>query len=190
MPTFLNSGAFADVFDMGDGYVAKVFRRKPCTHEPVIDWEDHDWIVRMVCNVELAAYAKVALDPEIADHFPRCHGIISAIDVPPAARGPRYVAGCAFRIERVNGHDQKVGLLRPPLRPRADLVLARVKELCPRIETVDASCFVPGPRAAFSLIDFALWRDMGDAQMILGQTGKVPTELRRRLCIVSGVPDV
>src|SRR6266446_4302868 len=62
---FLNDGAFADVFDLGDGSVAKVYRRTSHTHGPVLDWDDHDFITRRLYDVEVNAYERLQAFPEL-----------------------------------------------------------------------------------------------------------------------------
>ena len=166
--------------------MTKVFRRTSHTHGPVVDWDDHDFLTRRLYATECAAYKRLQSHPEIAVHLPEYFGPIneSTLSLPPSTSGQPYVAGCAFRLERLSGTDIKMAFVPQPTQQQAEAVLEAIRDLCPRINVWDASCFIPGPRSGFALIDFAYWEDLSDLQVYLDEHKHIPAALRARLAVI------
>ena len=101
--------------------------------------------------------------PDVLPYIPRYYGRVDPItlglpqDLP---KGP-HLSGCGLRLERINGQDEKIAHVAPPLLQQAEAVLERVNDLIARLDVWDASCFHPGSQAAFTLIDFGLAEDYG-----------------------------
>ena len=184
----LNRGAFADVFDVGDGTVIKVFRRIQQTHSPVREWSDHDFIIRQLFAAEVAAYERLQDRQNLVKYVPRYFGTINASDLGIVSPNPTepHVEGCALRLERIVGTDMKVALVPNPIRQAVESVLEEIRDVAGRINVWDCSCFIPGPRADFAVIDFALWDDWVDVQLYLEENGSIPEDVRRRIKVMRG----
>ncbi|WP_337171387.1 hypothetical protein [Gemmatimonas aurantiaca] len=183
MLSILGSGGFADIIDLGDETVAKVYRRAKHTHDPVEDWEDHDFVTARLFEAEVRAYESIQDDSELVRFTPKYFGRLdlAGLDLGPSSTGQPYVPRCAFRIERLSGHDVKVRDVAGPPREEMENVLKLIAARLPRIDVLDASCFVPGAREAFTIIDFALWSGHSNAQFYLSTYGRLSPELRAGL---------
>lgn len=181
--TRLASGAFADVLDMRDGTVVKAYRRQPHTSRPVEDWRDHEALTRGFFEAEAAAYERLSGHPELRVFAPRFLGRIDPAQISDLAEPPEegYVRHCGFRLERIPGKDVKVSRLPEPLRAEVEMILERLRDEVQAGHVWDASCFVPGSRSPFTLIDFATWDDFTDLQMLLEQQGCLSDEQRAEL---------
>jgi hypothetical protein len=185
-PRLIGSGAFADVFDLGDATVAKVFRRIQHTNSGVRDWADHDFVTRRLFATEIAAYERLRDRPDIAVYVPQYYGPLDAttLVLPNSSTGQPFVSGCALRLELIPGRDVKAGLVEDTLRADIDRVLWEIKDVAGRVNVWDCSCFAPGPRTPFTIIDFAMWDDLPDVQLYLDEHGVIPEPLRRSWGIV------
>jgi hypothetical protein len=183
---FLSHGAFADVFDLDDGTVAKVFRRTSHTNNDVRSWDDHEFITRRLFATEVAAYERLQDKPDLVRFIPRYYGTIdqASLTLPASSTGEPYVAGCVLRLELIAGRDIKAGLVAQPLQKEIDDVLWQILDVAGRVHVWDCSCFIPGPRTPFVIIDFAMWEDLPDVQSYLDEHGHIPDDMRRRLSIV------
>ena len=179
----LGQGGFADVFDLGDGTVAKVYRRTIHTHSSVRDWEDHLFITRHLHATEVAAYERLKAHPDLVDFTPRFHGTVdqALLDLPRSSSGEPYVMDCALRLEKLVGRETKAGLVGDPLQAAVDALLWKIRDVAGRVHVWDCSCFIPGPRTPFVVIDFAMSDDLSDLQLYLDEHGSVPSEMRARL---------
>lgn len=185
-PRVVGEGAFAYVFDLGDNTVVKAYKRIPQTaDEVVLDWDDHEFIIRQLCAVEMRAYDCLTEIPEVAPHIPTFLGPVDVHALGLVSPDPRWplVPGCAFRLERIQGEDCKVALLPSPLREEVSDLLERIEDLVGNVNALDSSCFVPGTRATFAVIDFALWDGWIDAQTLLGEHGTLSQDDRARIAI-------
>jgi hypothetical protein len=181
MPTFLSHGAFADVFDLGDGTVAKVFRRIQHTNADVKDWSDHEFITRRLFRGETTAYERLQTQPDLVACIPQYYGTltIDALDLSSSRPAEPLMADCALRLELIPGSDTKVAHVEQPLLGQIEAVLWKISELADRVNVWDSSCFIPGLRGPFTVIDFAMWDDLADAQLYLDEHGFIPEELRK-----------
>ena len=179
MATFLNRGALADAFDLHDGTVVKVYRRVSQTHAEVKDWNDHEMIIRRLFLTEVRAYETLQRQADLSMFLPRYWGTfdLSDLDIPAPTAEP-FMANCALRLEHIPGHDIKVNSVDSALVGEIHAVLSEMQKRAGPFDTSDASCFIPGPRSSFVLIDFALWKDWPNAQAHLDAHGCLPPALR------------
>lgn len=183
------AGAFADVLDMADGTVVKAYRRQQHTSGPVQDWRDHEALTRGYFEFEAAAYERLQRYPDLLVFTPRFLGRIdpaalSDLEDPPELG---YLRACGIRLEKVPGEDIKVSRLSQQLRTEVEAVLDRLRDEVQAGHVWDASCFVPGTRAPFTLIDFATWDDFSDWHMQLKEQGTFSDEQRLELSSWRGV---
>lgn len=182
MTTFLDRGAFADVFDLHDGTVLKVYRRIAQTHASVRNWDDHEFLIRCLCFVEAAAYNKLQGMAVLERYIPKFFGRFEPAEFNLAApTAEPFVPGCALRLERIRGQDVKIAHVMSPLREEIETVLEAIHDQVGRINVWNCSCFVPGPRSRFVVIDFALWDDWHSAQAHLEEHGGIAPDVRRRI---------
>src|SRR5258708_24161210 len=105
---------------MGDDTVVKAFRRKRHAARPQ-DWTDHDRITRLLWRTEAEVYEHLQSVPDVLPYIPTYHGRVDPItlglpqDLP---KGP-HLSGCGLRLERINGQDQKIAHVAPPLQQQA-----------------------------------------------------------------------
>lgn len=183
MATHLNTGAFARVFDMGDGTVVKAFRRLLHSRNPKTNLEDHHRITRFTWRREVEAYECLQAHPELEQFVPKYYGRVDPASLPLSQSLPKgsYLPGCGLRLERLSGEDVKVASLENGLQQRVEAVLERIGEICGKLDLWDASCFYPGSRAEFTLIDFATPEEYGELIDILNRRGALPEHTRELL---------
>jgi hypothetical protein len=182
-PRLLASGAFADVFDLGDDTVIKVYRRTSHTADPPEDWSDHDFVTGLLCATEVAAYERLQSSAALLQHIPRFLGAVADSTVAglKSSTGDPFVPGCAFRLERIRGCDIKIAPMNPPMQQEIELILEQIHDACKSINLWDCSCFIPGPRRRFVVIDFALWDHFAEVQYFLNEGRRISPDLRERL---------
>ncbi len=182
---FLAAGAFADVFDLSDGTVVKIYRRVSHTHAAVIDWDDHDFITRRMYTVEVKAYERLQDFPELVQYVPRYYGPIDHASLNLDASNPTepFIAGCAFRLERIDGQPVKIAHVEEEQQKAIEKVLEQIRDVSGRVDVWDCSCFIPGPRTPFVVIDFALWKDLVDTQLYLEEHKHLPEQVRQTLSL-------
>ena len=182
MSNLIGHGNFADVFDLADGTVLKVYRRIAQTDAPVRDWDDHEFMIRQLFATEVRAYERLQSVPHLAAFIPRYFGPFDHSPLNLASSDPRapLVRDCAFRLERIQGHAIKVEHAPDPLRHEIDTVLDDIHEVVGDIHVWDSSCFIPGPRTAFCVIDFAIWEELADAQLRLHSKGRLSPDDREQ----------
>lgn len=165
---------------MGDGSVLKAYRRQRHTSRPVEDWRDHEVLTRGFFEAEAVAYERLAQNAGLAVFTPKFMGRADPCQFPDLTEPPQegYVKDCALRLERIAGKDVKVSLLRQPIRGEVETVLKRLRDDIEAGHVWDASCFVPGSRARFTLIDFATWDGFTDLQILLEERGRFTDEER------------
>ncbi len=168
---------------MGDGTVVKAFRRLQHTDHPTTNREDHDRITRLLWRTEAETYERLQNALPLECYVPKYHGRVDpqALGLPQAlAKGP-YLPGCGLLLEKLEGTDVKVAHLEPELQQRVEAVLERIGDTCGKLDLWDASCFYPGSRAEFTLIDFAVPDEYGELIDILNRRGALPEQTRRVL---------
>jgi hypothetical protein len=173
----LGSGAFADVFDIGDGTVIKAYRRQ--RHAPAAasdGWIDHDRITRLLWRTEAESYERLQPHHDVNTFVPIYHGRVDpvALGLPQDLEKGPHVPGCGIRLEKLRGEESKIAHLPSLLIARAEIVLERIGEICGRINLWDASCIRPGPRTEFAVIDFSHSDDYGEVCEILERRGCLP----------------
>ncbi len=178
MNTFplLGSGAFADVFDAGDGTVIKAYRRQRHAPGPLDSWTDHDRLTRLLWRTEAECYERLQSHDDVKAFVPIYYGRVDPLQFgirQDLEKGP-YVQHCGLRLEKITGEESKIAHLPKPLICRAEKVLERIGELCGRIDLWDASCIRPGPRTDFVVIDFATSDDYVEVCEILERRGAIP----------------
>lgn len=177
------SGGFADIIDLGDGTVAKVYRHHRHCYDDVEDDTHHDFITQKLFEVEARAYECIQSEPNLTNCTPRYFGRLDTktLALGPSSTGEPYLPGCAFRIERLSGADRKIATVGEPLRSEIERSLQAIRQKVGDLHTIDASCFVPGPRGKFVLIDFALWTGLSDAQLHLSSNRELTPQVRAEL---------
>lgn len=185
VPTFLDRGAFADVYDLHDGSVVKAFRRVSHVAGEVVDWGDHDFLTRRVFEIECGAYERTHQRPDLSNYVPEFYGPVdeAVLGLTVANDGSSFVNKCAFRMEKIPGRAQKISGVAPGMRAAVSEVLTRISTVAGHVDVIDASCFVPGTRAEFTIIDFGLWKDLPDAGMLLDERKHLSADARRLLSI-------
>jgi hypothetical protein len=186
IPRLIAHGAFADVFDLGDATVAKIFRRTKHTNDAVRDWADHDFLTSCLFAIEVDAYERLQRRPDLSAYLPRYYGRLDdpSVFLQNSSTGQPFVSACALRLELIPGRDIKAGLVNETLRDDVDQVLWEISDFVGRVNVWDCSCFVPGSRTPFTIIDFAMWDDLSDAQHYFDRHGRLPDALRKRRSVV------
>ena len=171
------------MFDLGDGTVAKVFRRVKQTHRPVRDWSDHEFLVRQLFATERRAYEQLQSSLDLCKYTPRYLGQldIANLGISSSNGGEPLLSDCALRLERIDGRDTKIALVQPPLQEQIEAVLERIRDTVGQINVWDCSCFIPGPQTPFTVIDFALWEQWADVQVYLEQNDSIPAAVREQV---------
>ena len=182
MASLIGRGASADVFDLGDNTVVKAYRRIRQTQGPVRNWDDHEFMSRQFFATEVRAYERLQARPDLAEYTPRFFGPIelSEYDLHSSSPDEPLIPGCAFRLERIDGRDTKISQVPSPLQQRIEAILEDIRDTVERIHVWDCSCFVPGPRTDFVVIDFGVWEDWADPQIYLDKHGVLPHDIRER----------
>jgi hypothetical protein len=171
MPTFLNHGAFADVIALDDGTVIKAFRRQRHASRPD-DWTVHDQITRRLFRTEAESYERLLPHSDLQIYLPHYYGRIDPTEVPlPNSGKGEHLKDCGFRLERLSGEEDKMGVLPDELQAEIDVILERIAEILGNVWVYDASAFYPGKNARFTLIDFGFWRDLADVTTLLEEEG-------------------
>ena len=97
-------------------------------------------------------------------------------DVPAA--NTRYIADCGFVLEYIPGTPIKLVHLNPTIRCQVEDLLERFEEEVRLGHVWDSSCFVPGTRADFAVIDFAGWDGFASYQLRLNDVGTLTANMR------------
>ena len=154
--TRVGHGEFADVIRVDESHVVKLFRRVDAfddlPHPP-----DNETMVRIAWDEECKHYELLQSMPELEVFSPRYFGRCFATElIDDTGRGisSDYVPDCALELEFVPGRAKKVWQLPREIQKEVSAVCDRF-QLAGLRNTGDASVFVPGSRAAFTLIDFA-----------------------------------
>lgn len=176
-------GASANVFAIGSGRVLKAFRRKAHTSGPVSEWRDHDAMTRAEFRAEARAYEWLQKYPELERFVPRYFGEADPIALLPHVGNAAscYIAKCGLILEYIPGVASKLVHLEPSIRAKVEDFLERFQEEAQMGDVWDSSCFVPGTRAEFTVVDFGTWNGFAEYQLCLNEAGTLTLELRARL---------
>lgn len=176
----LASGAFSDVFDLGDGRVLKAFFEiKP----EVAPTADPALVPLISFYSELRVYQRLLEHPGLPAYTPQFFGVADPSSYPLATD---RIYPCGLLLEKIPGKPKKLFELDQEIEAAASMVIERLQERVLLEDPWDASCFVPGTRAGFTLIDFATPSDrLAALDKILVRHGHVPPDKRRLL----GLPD-
>jgi hypothetical protein len=182
MVSILASGNFADIIDLGDGTVVKAFRRNSHTNRSDVSQEDQDALTRGFFLNEARAYEALQSHADLEIFVPKFAGRIDPTQLEVAElRADAYVVGCGLRLERLDGHAVKIANLPRDVQMRVEAVLEQMQERIGLQDPWDGSCFIPGSRAEFTVIDFATWNDWLEYYEMLEQHGELTDSARRRL---------
>jgi hypothetical protein len=176
-------GADALVFDMKDGTVLKAYRRKFTTNVGVGEWRDHEAIIRATWANEVRAYIELARHADLYAFVPVFHGPADPLALLPAESlsANSLVPECGIRLEKIPGQARKLADLSDDIRVEVEAVLWRIRDAIEPGNVWDSSCFYPGIRSPFTLIDFALWDGVDDFSETLRRTGRLSDEQRTEL---------
>jgi hypothetical protein len=179
----ISSGASADVFAIGNGQVLKAFRRKPHISGRVSDWRDHDAMTRAEFRAEVRSYERLQRFPELERFIPKYFGEADPIALLQhvADAASLYIAECGLVLEYIPGVASKLVYLERTIRAEVESVLERFHNEVQIGHVWDSSCFVPGTRAKFTIIDFGGWDGFAEYQLSLNATGSFTPGLRARL---------
>lgn len=179
LPIPFARGGNADLFQVANARVLKAFRRKSYVVTAPVDWNDHDAITRVTFRAEARAYERLQQHPHLERYTPAYFGIAyphRVLAALPEANA-RYVGGCGLLLEYIAGVAIKLSALEKELRRQVATVLIRFRDDVGISSIWDASCFIPGSRALFTVIDFSTW-DSADYQATLYEAGRLSPQQR------------
>lgn len=174
-------GSFADVYVLPEGRALKAYRRKSHVNRVVRIGDDNDLLTAAHFEAEVRAYELLQSIKELEKYLPRYFGRADpaeCLELDPADL--RYVRNCGIVLERIPGRAEKVAHLDQTIQKEVEAVLKMFSEVLPRVNVWDASCFVPGIRAEFSLIDFALFESL-EYETYLHEYDSLSPKLRDKL---------
>ncbi len=179
-----DSGGCADIYELSEERVLKAFRRRSHTNAfGIVDWEDHDAITRAQFRAEALAYEHLQAHPSLEIYVPRYFGRVDPIEfLQLEPDDQRYLGGCGLVLERIPGRARKMSCVESALEQQVSKVLEQIRDTLGLDHVWDGSCFAPGSRAPFTVIDFALW-DAGDYEMALAKDGRLTASERARLSL-------
>ena len=97
--------------------------------------------------------------------------------------------GCGLRLERIDGRATKLAALDHDVREAVKKILWRILDAVEPGNVWESSCFVLGSRAAFTIIDFALWDGVDDLSEPLERCGHLSDQQRSELDAFAAVDD-
>lgn len=177
-PRILDTGGCADIFLLPEGRVLKAFRRRRHTHEEVSSWADHDAITRAQFRAEARAYEQLQGNPILEIYAPKYFGRIDPVEYLRLS-DERYVRGCGFILEFIPGKAKKFAHLDSILEQQVSTVVEQMRDAFGLDQVWDGSCFVPGARAPFTVIDFALWNAESYEMALAEERSLTPSERTR-----------
>ena len=102
--------------------------------------------------------------------------------VPPEVIGGRVLLpGCGIRLERITGKARKLAHLNQEQQSRVTAVLWQIIDAIEPGNVWDSSCFFPGSRAEFTVVDFALSDEVDHFSEPLERVGQLSEEQRAKL---------
>jgi hypothetical protein len=178
VPLKLDYGGSADVFLLSEDRVLKAFRRRRHTHEEVSGWADHDAITRAQFRAEARAYEQLQSSPSLEIYAPKYFGRVDPVEYLGSSEEV-YVRGCGIVLEFIPGRAQKFAHLDGFLEPQVAIVVEQMRDAFGLDQVWDGSCFVPGTRAPFTIIDFALWNAENYEMALAEERNLTPNERAR-----------
>lgn len=172
------SGDFAEVFELGDGKVLKAFFDLATAARPD---GDRTFIPRILFAAEVDAYVRLQQHPDLEVYVPRYFGTVDprSFDL---STDRRYSSASGMVLERIDADEFKLHQLDEGILPEVESVIDRIKETVGVDHPWDASCFIPGTRAPFTIIDFAApAARLAALDKLMDRYGTVPDENRRLL---------
>jgi hypothetical protein len=178
----LDRGGCADIFIMPEGRILKAFRRRSHTNDLdlVQNWVDHDAVTRAQFRAEALAYERLQSFPALAMYAPRFFGLMDPLQLLGPGKEDSYVHNCGLILEFIPGRAQKLAHLEKSVEEKVALIIEQIRDSLGLDQVWDASCFVPGSRTAFTVIDFAYW-NAEYYEMALAAHGALGLEDRAKL---------
>src|SRR6185437_12670651 len=132
---------------------------------------------------EERAYERIQAVPGLTAFTPRYFGPVDVakLGLSSSNAAEPLLSDCALHIERIDGRDRKIGLIEPPIQQEIEAVLEGIRDTVGQINVWDSSCFIPGPRTRFVVIDFALWERWADIQFYLEEHDTIPSAVREQV---------
>lgn len=181
MAQLIDRGGTADVLELPQGRVLKAFRRRAHTNDIVTEWNDHDAITRAQFRAEARAYEQLQVHRSLEIYVPCYFGRIDPIEVLQLpASDETYVRGCGLILERIPGCALKLAHVDDLIEEKVSIVMEELRDTLGLDQVWDASCFVPGTRAPFTVIDFALW-NAEEYEIELSEGGRLTDIVRAKL---------
>lgn len=180
-PKKISQGGFADIYRVSEDRVLKAFRRKPHANRPVTNWEDHDLVTEAHFRAERNAYEEIHRHSDLEKYIPRYFGEADPSRIiRTESTDNEYVKGCGILMEYIPGEAIKLAHLEPNIQTEVELVVDQFSEILNNVNVWDASCFCPGTRAKFTVIDFALW-ESEEYENLLYHNSSLSREIREKL---------
>lgn len=179
--SLVESGGYANIIYLGGGRILKAFRRKNHTHQPVGAWTDHDAVTRAIFRAEATAYERLQPFPYLEPYVPKYYGRANPtwiLGLPP--HDTTYVTGCGLILEFIPGRARKLAYLSPLEEGRVSEVIEQIRDSVGIDNPWDASCFIPGVRMDFAVVDFAYW-NAAKYEIALADGGVLSAQLREDL---------
>lgn len=177
----ISGGGFADLYRVSEKRVLKAYIRKAHANRPVTNWQDHDLITEAHFRSERNAYEVLQDREELEKHIPQYFGPADPIELlQNESAKDKYVKGCGILLEFIPGKDSKLVHLEAELRAEVEFVVDQFSEILKNVNVWDSSCFHPGTRAKFTVIDFALW-ESEKYESFLYDNSNLSAELREQL---------
>ena len=129
-------------------------------------------------TTEVRFYEDLSGHPDLEVYCPRFFGLAdpNAFSISSKRTFP---SGCGILLEKIPGTDTKLAHLPRKLQREAEYVIERMRARFRVDDPWDGSCFVPGTRAAFTLIDLAMPSEsLGTLDEVLAEYGRIPDQLR------------
>jgi len=179
-PKLIDRGGCADIYLLPEGRVMKAFRRRAHTNDIIHNWADHDAITKAQFRAEALAYERLQSLPALALYAPEYFGRADPLSILSADLHEQYVPPCAILLEFIAGRATKLAHLDPATEERVAEIVERLRDSLKIDNVWDASCFVPGSRAEFTVIDFAYWY-AGKYETALAANGSLCDQERAEL---------
>lgn len=180
---FIEQGASADIFDIGENKILKAYYRRSHTDDMVTNWHDHDALSEAYFRVEAKVYELLQTISKIEKYIPRFYGLTDPVKLlnNVTNNNHKYLKGCGILLEYIPGQAEKVSRLPIDIKEKAEVILEEISASINGLHVWDASFFTPGTRSLFTLIDFGTWEGFAEYQIALNEEGTLSEELRTSL---------
>lgn len=141
------------------------------------------WIPRLMFTAERRFYADIQSHPDLEVFCSEYFGEADPIAI--VASPPRpLAAGCSLLLEKVPGTPLKLAELDRPLQSEVEGIIELIRDAIGLDDLWDGSCFVPGTRARFTLIDLSTPTErLVCLEAALESHGHLPLAVQRALGI-------